>query len=450
MTTIFAREVGLLRTLARNLASMPPLAGLDALRPQEFARHRPGKRIVIQPPGREAFAQLSEAIISRVPAMERGAVFATVQAELFDVLENQYLERDPAMIGPADVSALHNHFMEWFDASAKPRKLFFPCFISRWAAPRFTVGPVDFIFIEDFAQSEFYPPGDDDTVRFARRGFDQMLSLTRNSRAHWIACAQIEGCEPDRAQEIGALAVDLAIVALQLAAPPAYGTRTMARLDARRGTVDKFTLSEANSGYQYSSSTTEPGLSIGSGTLADILQKTAPIISAVGTCVRSFSTGRFRWPTLERSWCDAAYWLHQALAEPLDAIAVAMLETALEVLLCAANGPGSERRLLEILEVFFSLKPNDSIAPGVAITAKQFAKSIVSERSRILHGTWSTLNSRLALNRANLETFVISVVRQAALDLHEYSLVGQEEDSIGSFLAWAKRRRAGGEGPRNG
>ena len=73
MTTIFAREVGLLRTLARNLASMPPLAGLNPSPPQEFTRQRPGERIVIQPPGRDAFAQLSEAVISRVPAMERGA-----------------------------------------------------------------------------------------------------------------------------------------------------------------------------------------------------------------------------------------------------------------------------------------------------------------------------------------------------------------------------------------
>ena len=449
MTTIFAREVGLLRTLARNLVSMPPLAGRDALRPQEFALQGSGKRIAIRPPGREAFAQLSEAIISRVPAMARGAVFATVQTELFDVLENQYLGRDPAMIGAADVSALHNHFVEWFDTSAKPRKVFFPCFISRWAAPSFTIGPVDFIFIEEFAQSEFYPRGDDERARFVRGFFDQMLRLARDSKAYWIVCARIEGCERDRAQEVGALAVDLAIVALQLT-PPAFDSGTMARLDARRGTVDRFTLSEANGGYVYGSFTTEPGLLIGPGKLEDILQKTAPIIAAVGSCVRSFATGRFHYPTLERSWCDAAYWLHQALAEPLDPIAVAMLETALEVLFCAENSPGSEKRILQILDVFFGLKPDDVIAPGETTTARRFAKDVVSDRSRILHGTWSTLNSRLALNRASLETFVVSVLRQAALELHGYSLAGQEEGGIGSFLAWVKSRRAGSETSPNG
>jgi hypothetical protein len=423
---VFGREIDLLRTVALNLVSTTTPAGLD--------------QVAIRPPGREAFIALSDSISGRFPAMERGTSFASVQTELFNILANRYVSRDPATINATDVSSLHAHFEQWYDASAKPRSVFVPCFLTRWAAPRFSIGPVVFIFVEEFAQSEFYPQSDGGRGEIARQGFDQMLTLMRDSRSHWLACVRIEGCERDRAQDIGALAVDLAIVAVQLAAP-AFDTRTMARLDARRGTVDKFTLSEADGGYSYSSSTVEPGLSIGPGALTDILNKSEPIMTAVGNRVGSFATGRFRLLALERSWCDAAYWLHQALAEPLDSISVAMLETALEVLLSATNRPGSEKRLLAILEIFFGLRPQDPIAPGATTTAKRFAKNFVSERSQILHGSWSTLNSRSTLNRDMLENFVIRAIRQAALELEGYVHSASPKDDVDAFLAWVESRK---------
>ena len=72
-------------------------------------------------------------------------------------------------------------------------------------------------------------------------------------------------------------------------------------------------------------------MTIGRGMLPDILQKAAPVFAAVGNVVRSFTSGSFRLPVLEQAWRDAAYWLHQALAETIDTIAIAKLETALEV-----------------------------------------------------------------------------------------------------------------------
>jgi hypothetical protein len=186
----------------------------------------------------------------------------------------------------------------------------------------------------------------------------------------------------------------------------------------------------------------EPGLCIGTGTLADILRKTEPLITAVGSCVRSLATGCFRLPHLERAWCDAAYWLHEALAEPLDSIAIAKLETAVEVLLHGESTSGSQTRVLTILETFYSLKLDDPVTNGATTTAKQFARSVVRDRSRILHGTWSTLNSRLGLNRNGLEKFVITVTRRAALELEDYALSASSEDNIDDFLSWVERREA--------
>ena len=139
----------------------------------------------------------------------------------------------------------------------------------------------------------------------------------RETHANWLARVAVEGCEQQRAEEIGELAVDPAIVALQLAAPN-LDTRSMCQLDSRRGSAEKRVISEANGYYNGSWTRKEPGLAIGTGTLADIMQKTRPLVTAVGNVVRSFTTGVYPLADLERAWCDAAYWLHEALAEPID------------------------------------------------------------------------------------------------------------------------------------
>lgn len=445
MCAQFAEEVGLLRTLARNLILKPSPSGpisQDFLRAEGLGRvHRQANGLVaILRSGHEAFTQLSESIISQFPAMERGTTFSNFQTELFDFLGNNYLGRDAASVGAPEVSVLHEHFATWFAKLASPRRIFVPCVISPWSAPRFSIGPAVFIFIEEATRSEFYPQSDPADI-LSRDGFDRMLQLMKDTHANWVACVPIQGCEHQRAEEIGALAVDLAIVALQLAAP-ALDTRTMSRLDARRGAAEKRTLSEADGYYNAGWTKMEPGLSIGTGTLADILRKTEPLITAVGSCVRSFAAGSFRLPNLERAWCDAAYWLHEALAEPLDSIAVAKLETALEVLLGAESASGSQTRMLTILGTFYGLKPDDPLTKGATTTAKQFAQSVVRDRSRILHGTWSTLNSRLASNRNGLENFVTAVVRRAALELEDYAFTASPEDNIDAFLAWVKHRGA--------
>jgi hypothetical protein len=300
--THIAREIGLLRSLAENLVSKPlPVDPIteDFLRAEGLHRamRQTSGIVAIREPGREAFTELSESIIGQHPAMERGTFFTNFQTELFDALATGYIGRDPSSIGAADVSALHDHLSGWFANSASPRTIFVPCAVSPWPAPRFAIGPVVFVFVEEVVQSEFYPPGSSDF--FSRDGFDRMLQLMRDTRANWLACVPVEGCERSRAEEVGALAADLAIVAFQLAVP-AFGTRSMSRLDARRGVPNKQTLSGANGSYNTCWTTNEPGLVIGPGTLTHILEEAQTLMDAVGSCVRSFTTGRYRFPTLER------------------------------------------------------------------------------------------------------------------------------------------------------
>jgi hypothetical protein len=435
----FSREIGLLRTVTKNLVSGP--TAQDALRARGFARASEvvGGLVAILRPGHEAFSDLSASVIERSPAMGRGSHFAIFESELFGYVADHFVGCDAAAIGPSDVDALLNHIEEWFASVANPCTIFVPCVVSPWAAARFSVGPIDFIFVNDVAQSEFYPHGEPDDVG-SREGFDKMLQLMRDMRANWLACVPVEGCEQHRAEEIGSLAVDLAIVALQLA-EPYVGTRTMSRLDSRRGAADKFTVSRAGGHYSSGWTRMDAGMAIGPGTLADILQRHQRLIESVGNCVRSFASGRFRVPALEQAWCDAAYWLHQALAESMDSIAIAKLETALEVLLHSESSSGSQSRILTILGLFFGLKPDDPIMQGSSITAKQFARDVVGDRSRILHGTWSTLNSRLARNRGGLENFVITTIQRTVLELEEYIRSPSPSDSIDDFLSWIKRRQ---------
>jgi hypothetical protein len=446
VTAKFPKETGLLRTLALNLVRKPSHLGpithefLIAERLSQARRQSDGLVAILRP-GHDAFTEISECIIRQLPAIERGTIFTNLQTEVFGFLAANYIGRDPASIGAPDASALYDHFGGWFKKSATPRRIFVPCAISPWPAPRFSVGPVTFIFADEVPISEFYPGRNDPEAPLSRDGFDRMLRLMKETKANWLARVPIEGCERERAQEVGALAADLAIVALQLAAP-ALNTRSMSRLDSRRGAAEKRTLSEVDGYFEAGWTRMEPGLSIARGTLADILKKTEPLVTAVGSCVRSFTTGCFRLPNLERAWCDAAYWLHEALAEPIDSIAVAKLETALEVLLRTENASGSGRRMLSILETFYGLEPSDPVTEGATKTAIQFARGVVRDRSRILHGTWSTLNSRLAFSRDGLENFVIAVIRRAVLELEGYALTASPEDEIDSFLEWVKRRVA--------
>lgn len=437
----FSREVGLLRTLAPNLKRV-----VEPLNPDYVAYVRAHdlplpsmegtSRTHILPGGQKAFGELAECLVARSPHMQRGTVHTNVLNELFKQVE-RLVGRDPASVNVADAKELSDHMLQWFEASAKPCRILIPCVLTPWAAPQFQIGPVEFVFIDNLPGSGLVPPIGSNVLD--RRGFDDLVEWMREARGNWLARVSVEGCERDRACEVGALAVDLAIVALLLAAPH-YGTRDMCRLEARRGFNYKRTLVEQNGHYFAGWTRQEAGLAIGEGTLADVLQKTAPLITAVGHIVQSFASGGFRRPNLERAWCDAAYWLHEALAEPMDSIAMAKLETALEVLLRAESSKGSTRRLLDILRYFFGLSPDDPIREGAAVTTRQFAVNVVSNRSCILHGTWSTLHARLSTDREGMEGFAIDVIRRAAIELDSYCAEPNTPDEIDAFLEWLGNR----------
>jgi hypothetical protein len=186
----------------------------------------------------------------------------------------------------------------------------------------------------------------------------------------------------------------------------------------------------------------EPGLLLGPGTLEHYLKEGSTLLSGVGTQISAFLSRAGDLPTLSRAWADAAYWYHEGLAEPLDTIAVPKLETAIEVLLRSESSSGSKTRVVEAIEAFYALKPDDFINPNSQTTVKQFAAGFVRDRSRILHGTWSTLVHSLRASRGSLESLVVGVLAGYVFELQAYCAAPGSTDDLDQFLSFIKNRRA--------
>jgi hypothetical protein len=290
-------------------------------------------------------------------------------------------------------------------------------------------------FINDVRRADFYVSA---STLVREHDFDKMLERMHRDRGSWLAQAKVEGCDRARGEEIGALAIDLALAMLQLALPTSWNTRNISRLDARRGGADSQTFSRTATTESGSHSSHDAGVTIGEGTMQKILQDFSKLANAVGICVTAFASGRFHLPNLQRSFCDAAYWFHEALAEKIDSIAIVKLETSLEVLLRSQSSKGSQARIRSVLEAFYGLASKGPVVPGSTQTADDFAKSIVGDRSQFLHGTLSTLQPHIGIDREGLEEFVQAVLRRAVIELANYSNLATPSDRVEDFLDWVR------------
>lgn len=190
-------ELGLVRKIVQSLAKKPSVYGpitQEYLRSNGLGRveRRADGLVVIERAGHEAFAELAERLVTRFPEMERGLVFANFQTELFGFLADTYLGCDPLSIDVLDESAICDHFEAWFAKLATRRTVFVPCILGNSWSPRFSIGPVSFIHIDDASRSEFYPRDDASDI-LSRKGFDDMLQLMKEMRTSWLACVPIEG-----------------------------------------------------------------------------------------------------------------------------------------------------------------------------------------------------------------------------------------------------------------
>ncbi len=434
-------ELGFLRQVVNKLVIRPispsPFSQ-ETLRAAGLVRGKitPNGLLGLLPGGNEPLQLLSDQLFSALPGVERGVRYPDFEAEVFSQVIAQFSDRPGASIGIDDVNGLWTSLETWFAKRVTTRTVFVPCMISPWPSPEFRIGPVLFTFLEDVKKKYTDPSAQD----WRELHLNSLLEAAARDGAHWMAEVDITGCDTERSQEVANLAVDLAIIAIQLAMPY-MGVKNMSRLFDRRGTGQVVTAHRAHGIFSGGFFRVDPGTAIGPNFLAKVVNDTAPLIRAVGHCVNSYSTGSYRLPVIEQAWCDAAYWLQQGLVEAIDSIAVAKLETAIEVLLKSESGSGSEKRMLLALNAFFGLNETDTISPTSQTTAKQFAKGFVRDRSRILHGTWSTLNARLNESRSSLEHVAMTIIRASAIEIDQYANVPGADDDVEKFMSWISNKR---------
>ena len=184
----------------------------------------------------------------------------------------------------------------------------------------------------------------------------------------------------------------------------------------------------------------QAGFVIGPGTLEQYLRLGGPVIESVGNRVTGY-VGKMSLPKIEQAWCDAAFWFHEGIAEPLDTIAVSKLETAIEILLVTESSRGSKAILLQAMKTFFGLYETQPINPQFSVTVEEFATRLVRDRSRILHGTWSTLSKHMGVVGPFDRALARGLLVAYALHIDAFASDVSASDDPKDFLEWVDARR---------
>lgn len=436
--------LGLLRVLVRNWVFLPPQQGQitqEFMQRSGFAATRVLKDwtvVGLSKVASQAFLELADLIATDIPTLNRAVILSDYQNHLFAAVAEGHRASQADKLLHSDVDNLIADIHDWLAKKSGTTTVLIPCAITPWPSPRFSIGPVRFVFIDDAKSTELHPPPAE--WNLDQDEFAKFLKEAAARDANWVAAVDVEGCAVRKAIDIGQLAVDLALAGIQVSAPRA-GIKTIARINKMRGRAFETTVTVRNGHWGWGHSNHSPGLSIGQGYMQEIQRIAQRTFTSVGNRVTGFASGQFRLPVLEGAWCDGAYWMHEGLAETIDSISVAKLETALEVLLGAESSKGSEAKMLKALHTFFGLSPDDPITPGSNITTKRYAKDLVGGRSRVLHGTLSTLSSNLVQLRDQLEFMATTLVRSTAIEIDEYLADGQVADDIDIFLDWVRTAR---------
>ncbi len=188
-----------LDSLSRVVKSLArrPLAGgnltVQMLSSHGIARGqlRPDGYVGILAEGIEPFEKFSNAILNRYPQIERGTRYDTFQKELLSFLISRYLDKDEKRVRINDVSAIEEHISRWFQEKPRQHTVFVPCFLAPSRSNQFSIGPIEFLFIDDIPESKYYSAANT-ALGSNQIGFESVLHLMRSQRAHWLAVAEVE------------------------------------------------------------------------------------------------------------------------------------------------------------------------------------------------------------------------------------------------------------------
>ncbi|MEW9580596.1 hypothetical protein [Paraburkholderia sp. DGU8] len=387
--------------------------------------------------GADAAISLTEFLLKEHPEYARGTDFQNLLSEVAKELIKAIRNGSPY----DSYEKFKSKIASWFSEEASAKTHFIPCAISPYDSRSFSVGPVTFQSVISFAAAHQIA-SKDEVEKF---GYNQLIEYAASQGAHWIAQVQTEGYDNERSAEHADISVDIALVALQLFIPPAV-SKEVARSTARTIPPHIKTFKKVGDYLRSGSTRADPCISYSGPYFDMILGQNKAILESVGNRVDAFVKGQSNLVRLDQAWCDAAYWFHEGISEKLDTVAIAKMETSIEVLLFAQSTSGCKNGLLKVFEVIYGLTKNQPLRDNDSRTVLSFIDSVVTARSRVLHGTWSTLNYRKpALNerqhRQEIELLTSNLLARFTLHLDGYKNTEKPEDNFMKFLDWISTQK---------
>jgi hypothetical protein len=280
-----ARRLKLLRHVVDNLDRVEFKPGPIGESDIPFIKGKigPGFSVGIRKQAGESLVNLADEIFSGNSRYQRGTTFTSVYDQLSDLIIESCLGRASGEIEDVDVTLIEKEIDVWFNTKIGPRQLFVACLLSPTPGPPFSVGPVQFTYIDDFIpRSKTFSSGETFDLTFGHM-FDEM----RRDSASWIATVDVAECMEERAWELGELAVDIAIVGIQLVVPIGHSGR-MARASARISPRVRSAISRAGTTVSVRGTNASPGRAMGPGALQHYLVQGAQVLQAVGPRIKVF------------------------------------------------------------------------------------------------------------------------------------------------------------------
>jgi hypothetical protein len=341
------------------------------------------------------------------------------------------LQSEPAgvAIGATQLASVRLHLANWWSTQLHDRCFPIPCVLTPYQSKAFSIGPVKFQYARDWdsARKPQFPAFE---YGIAMNSYFEQIG---HRAAHWIAEVRIAGRELSKAQAVADLATDVAIASIQLLHPGLFGNA--ARITGRAMPVVRMDVSFDSSHIYGGVKNLEPGRSMTPTTFDNMILQFQPFLSSAGRRIDAFVNGGSTFPQLDQSWCDAALWFHEGVADTLNTVAVAKMETAIEVLLCATSTKKSNKRLRDAFWAFRNKGPEEELGPGLP-TVGDLVAQIVTARSRVLHGTLSTMEADTDEERLIAQGLAQELLIAYCGHLENYIKSPGAQDDTDAFLAW--------------
>lgn len=298
------------------------------------------------------------------------------------------------------------------------------CFIIPYPATSFSIGPVRFSNTPDFENNIR-----NKNIKF---GIDDFMEHLNEHGVVWVAEIDLEDVSQNRGDAISKMSVDLALASIQLLFKGNHeGMRRLSSLNPLHKIVTFSVCTDGRVSGNLRNNV--PGLTYTGPWFTQFLKEKDFLFKSFGNRILCISKEKNK---LDMSWCDSLYWFHEGIAESIDTVSVTKLETSLEILLCSENSSGSKRKILQALKFFFGKNENDPINQETDLTLGDLAKNLVRDRSRILHGTWSTFEQDMRFSRSVLTQITQILLIEFSLKLDEYKKLPNCKDDHDLFFKW--------------